>query len=303
MNNVILLLVCLGAGFALRLSQRVPEDACKTINAIVINFSLPALALLQIPKLQLGGGLLIPISMPWVMFAAVAAALWVACEKAGLHRSTTGALILTAGLGNTSFVGVPMIEAFYGKQYMGVGLLIDQLGSYLVLSTLGLAVACLCSHGSASPRDIARRVATFPPLLAVLAAIVLAAAHASYPAMLVTLLQRIAATLAPLALISVGLQLRIGALRSRLGQLGVGLAVKLVVAPLLLALIYVGLLGASGQPLRVTVFEAAMGPMVGGAIVATQYGLDPPLVTLMVGFGTLTAFVSLPVWWYLLQFA
>ncbi len=29
-----------------------------------------------------------------------------------------------------------------------------------------------------------------------------------------------------------------------------------------------------------------MGPQIGGAIVATQYGLDPPLVTLMVGIGS-----------------
>ena len=74
-------------------------------------------------------------------------------------------------------------------------------------------------------------------------------------------------------------------------------------APLLLALLYIGLVGARGDMAQVTLFEAAMGPQIGGAIVATQYGLDPPLVTLMVGVGTLTAFVSLPVWWYLLQFA
>jgi hypothetical protein len=29
----------------------------------------------------------------------------------------------------------------------------------------------------------------------------------------------------------------------------------------------------------VTLFESAMGPQIGGAIVATQYELDPPLVT------------------------
>jgi hypothetical protein len=44
-----------------------------------------------------------------------------------------------------------------------------------------------------------------------------------------------------------------------------------------------------------------MGPMIGGAIVATQHGLDPPLVSLMVGIGTLAAFATLPMWWYLLQ--
>ena len=99
------------------------------------------------------------------------------------------------------------------------------------------------------------------------------------------------------------MQLRIGALSGNAAPLGLGLGIKLVVAPLVLALLYFWLVGADGPMTRVTLFEAAMGPMVGGAIVATQYGLNPPLVTLMVGVGTLTAFLSTPLWWYLLQFA
>jgi malate permease and related proteins len=150
MSNVILLLFCLGLGVMLRASGRVPADGHQTINAFVINISLPALALLQIPKLPFSSSLLIPISMPWLMFAIVAAVLWAICNRAGLRRTTTGALILTAGLANTSFMGVPMIEAFYGQSYTGIGLLIDQLGTYLVLSTLGLSIACLCSEGTAS---------------------------------------------------------------------------------------------------------------------------------------------------------
>lgn len=82
-------------------------------------------------------------------------------------------------------------------------------------------------------------------------------------------------------------------------QLAVGLGFKLLLAPLLLTILYLGLLGQSGTVTRVTLFEAAMGPQIGGAIVATQYGLDPPLVTLMVGVGSIAAFLTLPMWWYL----
>jgi hypothetical protein len=66
-------------------------------------------------------------------------------------------------------------------------------------------------------------------------------------------------------------------------------------------LIYVKVLGATGTMTHVTLFESAMGPQIGGAIVATQYGLDPPLVTLMVGIGSVIAFLTLPIWWYALQ--
>ena len=194
-----------------------------------------------------------------------------------------------------------MIESFYGSSYMAIGLLIDQLGTYLVLSTLGIATACLCSRGSASVSEVAVRIATFPPLIALVLALLLT--PVVYPPIVGEILARLGGTLAPLALVSVGLQLRLGVLRGRLGHLACGLGVKLLLAPLLLALIYLKLFGASGTVAHVTLFEAAMGPQIGGAIVATQYELDPPLVTLMVGIGSVAAFLTLPMWWYLLQSA
>jgi len=43
-------------------------------------------------------------------------------------------------------------------------------------------------------------------------------------------------------------------------------------------------------------FEAAMPPQIGGSIVAIQYGLDAKLISLMVGVGTVAAFLTLPAW-------
>ncbi len=299
MGNIALLFFCLAAGMALRASRRVPDNAHLAINGFIINISLPALTLQQIHGVQLQADLIYPVLMPWLMFAGVRTSIWLIGRRLGLATATVGALILTAGLASTSFVGVPMIESFYGAHYMAIGLLIDQLGTYLVLSTLGIAVACFCSRGNASFGEVLRRVLTFPPLIALVLALLLK--PVSYPAIVSDILTRLGGTLAPLALVSVGLQLRLGVLRGRLGTVTCGLGVKLLLAPLLLALLYVKLLGASGTIAHVTLFEAAMGPQIGGAIVAIQYGLDPQLVTLMVGIGSVAAFLTLPIWWYSLQ--
>jgi predicted permease len=48
----------------------------------------------------------------------------------------------------------------------------------------------------------------------------------------------------------------------------------------------------------VTIFEAAMGPQIGGAIVAMQYGLSASLITLMVGVGIALSFLTLPLWYF-----
>lgn len=301
MSNVPLLFLCLAAGMALRASARVPDNAHQTINGFIINISLPALTLQQIHGIELHRELAFSVLMPWLMFVGVGMSIWLVGRRLHLSPSTIGALILTAGLANTSFVGVPMIEAFYGTPYMAVGLLIDQLGTYLVLSTLGIATACLCSRGTASVSEVTRRIVTFPPLIALIVALVLQ--PVPYPPLVSDILARLATTLAPLALVSVGLQLRLGLLRGRLAAVTCGLGVKLLLAPLVLALIYLKLLGATDTVAHVTLFEAAMGPQIGGAIVAAQYELDSPLVTLMVGIGSVTAFLTLPIWWYLLQWA
>jgi predicted permease len=65
-----------------------------------------------------------------------------------------------------------------------------------------------------------------------------------------------------------------------------------------LALLYFGILGTTEETTRVTLFEAAMGPQIGGAIVAVQHGLNPPLVSLMVGLGISLSFLTLPLWSY-----
>jgi malate permease and related proteins len=121
-----------------------------------------------------------------------------------------------------------------------------------------------------------------------------------YPTWLDELLRRLGATLAPIALVSVGYQLQLSLVRGRGLALTVGLLFKLVIAPALILLLFVRWLSGDGQVLNVTVFEAAVAPMIGASIVAIDHELNPPLVTLMVGLGIQLSFVTLPVWWRLL---
>jgi predicted permease len=99
----------------------------------------------------------------------------------------------------------------------------------------------------------------------------------------------------------VGLQLRLDQLDGIKVPLTVGIAFKLLVGPALLVLVYVEFLGATGNVMQITLFESAMGPQIGASIVAIQHGLNPPLITLLVAIGISVSFLSLPLWWYVLQ--
>ncbi|MBK9160012.1 MAG: AEC family transporter [Nitrosomonadales bacterium] len=296
MNNLILLILCFLAGMLLRHLRRMPDNAPATLNSFIIHVSLPALTLLYIHELHLSGDVVLTALMAWIVFGLSAGFFWSVGRWLSLPRRTTGALIVVGGLGNTSFFGLPMVEAFYGKEGLGTAIIADQLGSFLALSILGITVAGIYSSGRPTMAEIAKRIALFPPFIALVIALLLIPVE--YADWFTLLLKRLGDTLAPLALLSVGLQLRLGHVAEHRRNLALGLGFKLILAPLVVYLLYVQMLGARGLPIQVTLFEAAMPPMITAAIVASEHDLDPPLANLMVAVGLIVSFFTLSAWWY-----
>jgi predicted permease len=299
MNNIILLILCFVAGILLRRARLMPDNAPATLNSFIIHISVPALVLLYIHELKLSGDIVLVVAMAWLCFGLAAGFFWLVGRYLKFSRGTVGALILTGGMGNTAFFGLPMIEAYYGRQGMATGIIIDQTGSFLVLSTLAIIVAGIYSSGRPTAASIVRSILRFPPFIALAVALLLL--PVVYPEWLVVVLKRLGDTLAPMALLSVGLQLRLGHLAGNGQKLAIGLGFKLLLVPLLIFLLYVPLLGAHGQAIQVTLFEAAMPPMIAASIIAQEHDLDPNLATLMVAVGLPLSFLTLSGWWWVLQ--
>lgn len=298
MNNLLLLILCFVAGMLLRRFKRMPDNAPATLNSFIIHVSLPALTLLYIHQLELSGDVLLTGLMAWLVFGLSAGFFWLMGRWLNLSRATTGALILVGGLGNTSFFGLPMVEAFYGKEGLTTAIIADQLGSFFALSVLGITVAGIYSSGRPTATQIIKRIALFPPFISLCIALLLIPIE--YADWFSMLLKRLGDTLAPLALLSVGMQLRLGHIAEHKRNLALGLGFKLFLAPLAIYLLYVQMLGAHGLSMQVTLFEAAMPPMITAAIVASEHDLDPPLANLMVAIGLILSFFTLTGWWYFL---
>lgn len=294
MGNIIFMVVCLLAGMLLRWSGRFPETSPTAFNGYVIHIALPAAALLYLHSIPLDATMLMTPLMAWLLFLLSWGFFALIGRLLGLPRQTIGALVLLGGFGNTSFVGLPMIEAYYGKDLLGVGILADQLGSFMALSTLGVLAASIYSSGNPSTGTMLRKVLLFPPFQALVLALLLR--PVPFPDWTVTILRKLADTVTPLALISVGFQLRLTSLSGIKLRLASGLGYKLLLGPGLLSLLYLGLLGLHGTIVQVTLFEAAMGPMITAGIVAIDHDLDPPLVTMLLGIGIPLSFVTLPIW-------
>lgn len=299
MNSVILLAVCLGAGMILRRTGRFPDTTPKVLNGYVIHIALPALALHHVHRLDIRTDLFLAGLMSWIVFGFGYLFFRLLERRAIFDARTSAALILVAGLGNTSFVGLPMIEAYYGSDRLGIGVIADQLGTFPALTVLGIMVASRYTSSHATYADTVRKILFFPPFQALVLAFL--TKPLPFPEWMTTVLSKLGETVTPLALVSVGYQLVFSQIRGELKSLTIGLLYKLMIAPALIVIIYVWLLGARGEVIQVTVFEAGMAPMITAGIVAVDHDFNPRLVALLLGVGIPLSFLTLPLWWYLMR--
>lgn len=299
LDNYALILGYLALGLLLRFVPAMPADSARALNAYVLNVALPALVLLKIPELTFSAQLWFPILTPWVLLCLVGSTIVLASKWFQWSRDTTIALLIVLPLGNTSFLGFPMVEAFLGSEQMPVAIIYDQLGSFIALATYSTILASMYGHHEQPLKGTAiiKKVLTSPPLLALVLA--LSIRHYEYPPLMTQWLQSIAATLVPVVMIAVGFSLRFRLSNDELKPLLFGLLLTLVLMPIM-AYAIGSITGVQQQLLHTVVFMAAMPPMISAGAIAIMAGLAPRLASALVGFGVLISFISLPmVYWIL----
>ncbi len=302
MSNLVLIFVCLICGFIFRRTERLPATIPQALNSFIIFMSLPALVLLQITNLfktlEFQWSYLLPISMPWIIFLLSWLFFSWLGHKRNWSQARIGALILISGLGNTSFVGIPLLEGIIGTEAIAWGVLIDQLGSFLVLSTLGLFVASHYGKAKGAFRTPLKQTFTFPPFIALVIALVLGINRFAFEGITADLLFRISQTLVPLALFSVGFQLKLSpaTLKRYLKPLSLSLAFKMLFCPLLFIGIVLIFQIEMNLITRVMILESAMATMITSAVIVSEFSLDEELANLMVGVSILISIASVPLW-------
>jgi malate permease and related proteins len=297
--NFLLILICLLAGYFLRILKILPKDAHKGINAWILYIAFPAVALHYIPSIKWSFELLLPLAMALVVWLGAWLTLKIISSSFQLDIKTFGALLLTAGFGNTSFVGFPLAQAYFGKEGLRIAVICDQL-SFIVLSSFGIISAIHLAHSeNRNLRKIILGLIKFPPFISFVAALSLP--HLISFTAFDPLLQTLAGTLVPLALFSVGMQIRFAEYKDQVKFLILGLGYKLFIAPAKIFGIAL-LCGVRGIVAQTSVFEAAMAPGITAAIIAAQYELNPKLSNLMASIGLVVSFVTTFLWWFLLRY-
>ena len=292
MESVLPFLILMAAGYILRRVPNVPVDTDRGLNLYVIYIALPALILVQVPRLVFSQAVIVPVIMPWLVVLLSGSMVWGMCRLLRWSREITGALLLMVPLGNTAFLGIPMVELFFGTGGISYAILYDQFGSFLALATYGTFILAVYG-GSSMPSagQIVKKIIVFPPFIALLLA--LSFKSFTYPAWLLDFLRMTASSLVPVVMVAIGFQLHLRMVSADRLPLLFGLAARLLVMPVLF-IILCGIAGLTGEAVQVSLFETATPPMVAAGALASIAGLRPRLTSALVGYGILVSFITLP---------
>ena len=297
LTPALLLIVSLLIGVILQFVRAFPDNSYLVLNQYVIYVALPAVGLIHIPEIEIQADLLYPVASAWIIFFMAIILINLIGRWLKWTRQTIGCIILTGGLGNTLFIGYPVAEALFGQEGLSIALLMDQSGSFVIVSTLGVVVAGLYAAGKTQKRAMLRQVVTFPPFIVFILAILMNTAGISVDGMILDVLDVFAETLTPVALISVGMKLKFRQSGDILQPLFVGLTYKLLIAPAILYVIYVLLTGGEGVAVQASIIQAATPSNITGSILAATYGLNPRLASQMIGIGIPVSALTITLWY------
>lgn len=290
MENFILILLAILIGYVLRRLNIFSKDAPTILNQFVIYISLPAMILLQIPKLSFSVDTIIPIVVSWLVMSISVVIVLGISKFLNFSREVTGSLLLVSILTNSSFLGIPIINAYMGDTALPYVLVYDQVGTFIALATYGTFIASYYSNKSEiSFKIITLKVLSFPPFIALIVSLFLMGVE--FNITLTKVLENLALTIVPIALVAVGLQLQFKLPKEDIKPFSIALTIKLIIAPIIaFGICY--MFAWDNLASKVSIIEAAMAPMITAGAIASMAGLAPRLSSAIVGYGILISFLT-----------
>ena len=126
MVNFILIGVCILAGMLFKATKSIHPDAHKGINTWVLYLALPSVSFKYLPKVEWSTEMLFPIISTFLIAIGSFFYMKYYSKANNYSERSRRSLELASGYSNTSFIGFPLISAFYGEQYLSIAIICDK---------------------------------------------------------------------------------------------------------------------------------------------------------------------------------
>lgn len=288
------MLVFVAVGVALRRFGAVQRDGSRVLNAVIIYAALPAFIFDVVVRASLSVGLIEAAAVAWaVSLLGIVLAWEIAIKALHLPPRTAAAFLLVAALGNTGYIGYPVVAALLGQKALPAAVFYDVFGTVAVLFTIGIAIAA--RYGEHEGRvNAAKELLTFPAVIAMVVALVWRVVP--WPAAVSTTVMGwtgLAANMVtPLIMVSLGISLDLSALRGSSASLGAVTGIKLLVLPALA--VGIGVIARDTSGLRLLALQAGMPSVMLSLVIGQRFKLDTAFIASAILVTTIGCLVTIP---------
>ena len=239
----------------------------------------------------------------WIAYFGGVAVVWAAAmiiARRVFQRDKAEAAILgfSAGQSNTVLVGVPLILKVYGDA--GAAPLFLLLGVHLPIMMTAVAVLIETAEGGRRPVEVAKGLAktivTHPIVIALLAGVAAQKFGVQATGAAKSLIDQLAATASPCALVAMGLALKRFGFVSDVKAVAAISALKLVAHPFLVWLLAFHVLDVPRVWAGVAVLFAAMPCGINAYLIAARYQVGQPTASAAVAVSTGVSVISVSGW-------
>ncbi len=205
-----------------------------------------------------------------------------------LERPQLLAAILTVAFGNTGNYGLPLIKFAFGDEALAVASIFF-VTTTILFNVIGVVIASL---GHTDLKSAILGVFKLPIVYAVLLALLVNATRFQLPLSLARTIEIAASGSVPLMIVLLGLELTRIQWSHSFRAVSVGVLTKLILGPIV-GLVLADLFGMHGHTRQANVLDAGMPAAVATTVLATEYQLEPSLVTAIVFIGTILSPLTL----------
>ena len=273
-----LLATLLGVAVERRWAERAQRLSGRLLEAIVFVL-LPIVIFLTVIELKVTSSIGAGLGFGWVERIVVFVLAWVIGTKVlRLTRPETGAVMTTASLANTGYLGIPLVALMLGNDKIGLAVAYDTVVNAPAVLLLGFGIGA--AYGTKAGDTMGQRVKAFlvrnPPLYALILALILPESIA--PSWGSDLAHVLALGVAPLGFFALGVNLMLEHEETGVrifpppltAPVGTAVLLRCFVAPAVMALLSATVIGVPTTFL----VEAAMASGINSLVVAHIYGLD-----------------------------
>lgn len=271
------------------------------LMGFLLNFAIPAQIFNGVYHADIDHNFLLICIISLCSNLLVAILFFILGKLLAFNKGDIIALCMLATLGNTLFLGFPLVEGILGKDYANQVIIYDQFVTGIPFAFLAPIVLAMGGQGHFSIFGVFKKLLKNPLFLSLIFGFLLRFLPFHIPDEFFAPLKSIAQTAIPLALFAVGVQIDWkGILNWKLTALL--LSGKMILAPLFLASFVYFTYNEFQDIWRMALIEVAMPPQISAIAVLLRAGFNSKLALNAVVLGILLSFLTIPAWLQLSYF-